>query len=215
VSSVAVELSTKIFDRLEGKTALIIGAGKMSLLTIQHLQSKGVRMVLVTNRTFAKAAEVAEQVSGRAVPFDSVVDCLSEADIVISSTGSSGFIIRRDHAHRAMNVRKNRPMFFIDIAVPRDIDPQVNEIDNVFLYDIDDLKAVAEKNRMERLKEAEKAEEIVEREAEMFWGKLKVLDITPTIREIQSRVEEMRRHEIEMTLKKMGALTEDPSEFFQ
>lgn len=212
VSSVAVELATKIFGKLEGKTALIIGAGKMSLLSIQHLQSRGVRVILVTNRTFQKAAELAEQIKGRAVPFENLIDCLSESDIVISSTGSETFIVRTEHALRAMNLRKNRPMFFIDIAVPRDIDPQINQIDNTFLYDIDDLRAVADKNRQERQKEAQRAEEIVSQETEIFWGKLKAMDIAPTIREIQSRIDSMRKREMERTLKKLGPLTPEQQE---
>ncbi len=212
VSSVAVELATKIFGKLEGKTALIIGAGKMSLLSIQHLQSRGVRVILVTNRTFQKAAELAEQIKGRAVPFENLIDCLSESDIVISSTGSETFIVRTEHALRAMNLRKNRPMFFIDIAVPRDIDPQINQIDNTFLYDIDDLRAVADKNRQERQKEAQRAEEIVSQETEIFWGKLKAMDIAPTIREIQNRIDTMRKREMERTLKKLGPLTPEQQE---
>ncbi len=208
VSSVAVDLAAKIFGKLEGKTAFIIGAGEMSVLSIQHLQARGVKMILVANRTFQKAAELAEQIKGRAVPFEGLTACLAESDIVISSTGSQTFIIRKEHAQRALSIRRNKPIFFIDIAVPRDIDPQINEMDNVFLYDIDDLTTVAEKNRQERLKEAEKAEEIVSRESEVFWTKLKATDIGPTIREIQSHIDELRRHEIEVTLKKMGPLTD-------
>jgi glutamyl-tRNA reductase len=209
ISSVAVELATKIFGRLDGKTALIVGAGKMSLQSIRHLQSRGVKLVLVTNRTFQNAAELAESIKGRAVPFESMVDCLAEADIIISSTGSSNFIIRKDDVVRAMSIRKNKPIFLIDIAVPRDIDPQINQIDNTFLYDIDDLKNVSEANRKEREKEADRAEEIVAREAELFWNRLKTLDIAPTIREIQNRIDTLRQSEIERTLKKIGPLTDE------
>jgi glutamyl-tRNA reductase len=212
VASVAVELASKIFGKLEEKTALIIGAGKMSLHSIQHLQADGIRVILVTNRTFQKAAELAESIKGRAVPFEDLSNCLAEADIVISSTGSQTFIVRKEHVQRAMAVRKNRPMFFMDIAVPRDLDPQINEIDNVFLYDIDDLKAVADKNRKERQKEAEKAEEIINREAELFWNKMKSLDVAPTIREIHSRIEALRRREVELTLKKLGEITPEQRE---
>jgi glutamyl-tRNA reductase len=208
VSSVAVELAAKIFDKLEGKTALVTGAGKMSVLALQHLQAHGVKNILVTNRTFQKAQELAQQIGGRAVPFDDITGCLAESDIVISSTGSQTFILKRDQVQRAMSLRKNRPMFFIDIAVPRDIDPQINGLDNVFLYDIDDLQNVAEKNRSQRNKEAEKAEEIVSHESELFWNKLKAVDIAPTIREIQQRIDDLRKHEMELTLKKMGPLSE-------
>ena len=212
VASVAVELASKIFGKLEEKTALIIGAGKMSIHSIQHLQSHGIRVIMVTNRTFQKAAELAECVKGRAVPFEDLSNCMAEADIVISSTGSQNFILRKEHVLRAMAARKNRPMFFMDIAVPRDLDPQINEIDNVFLYDIDDLKAVADKNRKERQKEAEKAEEIISREAELFWNKMKSLDVAPTIREIHSRIEALRRREVELTLKKLGEITPEQRE---
>jgi glutamyl-tRNA reductase len=212
VSSVAVELAAKIFDKLEDKTALIIGAGKMSFLALQHLQSRGVKTMLITNRTFKKAAELAEQIKGRAVPFENLIDCLTESDIVISSTGSSTFLVRKEHTHRAMTARKNRPMFFIDIAVPRDVDPQINQIDNVFLYDLDDLHSVVERNRQQRNKEAEKAEEIVSHESDFFWNRLKAIDIAPTIREIQKRIDELRKNEIEITLKKLGPLTESQKE---
>jgi glutamyl-tRNA reductase len=176
------------------------------------LQSRGVKVILVTNRTFQKAAELAEQIKGRAVPFENLIDCLAESDIVISSTGSPTFIVKKDHVHRAMSVRRNRPMFFIDIAVPRDIDPQINELGNVFLYDIDDLHSVAEKNRQHRQKEAEKAEQIVLQESELFWNKLKALDIVPTIRDIQRQIEDLRRREIDLTVKKMGPLSEQQKE---
>jgi glutamyl-tRNA reductase len=209
VSSVAVELASKIFGKLEGKTAFIIGAGKMSLLSIQHLQSRGVHVILVANRTFQRAAEIAEKIKGRAVPFEDLPDCLAESDIVISSTGSAHFIIKKEHAHRAMAIRKNRPMFFIDIAVPRDIDPQINQIGNIFLYDIDDLKSVAEENRRDRMKEAEKAEEMIQKETEAFWHRLESLDVVPTIHEIQARIESMRNREVELTLRKMGPVSKE------
>lgn len=209
VSSVAVELATKIFGKLDNKTALIIGAGKMSIHAIRHLQSRGIHMILVTNRTYEKAVELAKKIEGRALPFEELISRLSEADIVISSTGSQEFILRKEDVIKAMTVRKNRPIFFIDIAVPRDIDPKVNEIGNTFVYDIDDLKHVAESNRKEREKEANKAEEIVSAEAASFWTRLKTHDIHPTIREIQAKIEELRRNEIERTVKKMGPLTEE------
>lgn len=209
VSSVAVELATKIFGKLDNKTALIVGAGKMSVHAIRHLQSRGVRQILVANRTYEKAAEIAGQVQGQAVAFKDLSQRLAESDIVISSTGSPQFIIRKDDVQRAMTLRKNRPIFFIDIAVPRDIDPEINKIDNTFVYDIDDLKNVAEANRKERQREAEKAEEIVTAEAQLFWQKLKTHEIHPTIREIQNKIEELRRHEIERSMKRLGPLTDE------
>ena len=208
ISSVAVELAAKIFDKLEDKTVYVIGAGKMSVLALQHLQTRGVKTILVTNRTLQKAAELADRVKGKAVPFEDLTGCLAESDIVISSTGSQQFILRKEQVHRAMSLRKNRPMFFIDIAVPRDIDPQINQLDNVFLYDIDDLQSVAENNRQQRHKEAERAEEIIARESEVFWNKLKAVDIAPTIREIQQHIDELRKQEIELTIKRMGPLSD-------
>jgi glutamyl-tRNA reductase len=212
VSSVAVELAAKIFDRLDGKTAFVIGAGKMSVLALQHLQSHGIKLILVTNRSFQKAAQLAEQIKGRAVPFEDLPACLAESDIVISSTGSPTFIVKKEHVQKAMSLRRNRPIFFIDIAVPRDIDPQINQMDNIFLYDIDDLHSVAEKNRQKREKEAEKAEGMVLQEAEHFWNKLKAADVAPTIREIQEQLDSLRMHELERTMKKMGPLTEEQKE---
>jgi glutamyl-tRNA reductase len=212
ISSVAVELASKIFGRLDGKTALIVGAGKMSVHAIRHLQSRGIRLILVTNRTFQNAADLAEMIKGRAVPFEDLTDCLAEADIVISSTGSTNFILRKEHIQRAMVIRKNKPMFLIDIAVPRDVDPQVNQIDNIFLYDIDDLNNVADANRKEREKEAVRAEEIVEREADQFWNRLKTLDIAPTIREIQERIDALRDIELQRALKRLGPLNAEQKE---
>ena len=212
VASIAVDLAAKIFDKLEGKTAFVIGAGKMSLLALQHLQARGVKTILITNRSFQKAAEVAEQIKGRAVPIETMTDCLAESDIVISSTGSQNFILKKEQVHNAMSIRKNHPIFLIDIAVPRDIDPSINEIDNVFLYDMDDLQSVADKNKQQRLKEAEKAEEMISHESELFWNKLKAADIAPTIREIQQHIDHLRLNEIERTLKRMGPLSEEQKE---
>ena len=182
VGSVAVELANKIFGDLDGKTALILGAGKMGLLSVRHLRSRGVRKLIIINRTFQKAADLAVEIKGHAAPLEALSECLAEADIVISSTGSQRFLIHREDAQLAISQRKNRPIFFIDIGVPRDVDPEVNQLANVFLYDIDDLKTVMDKNLKEREKEAEKAEEMIAREAESFWNRLKELDIAPTIR---------------------------------
>jgi len=209
VGSVAVELANKIFGDLEGKTALILGAGKMGLLSVRHLRSRGVRKLIIINRTFHKAADLAEQIKGHAAPLEALGECLAESDIVISSTGSQHFLINREDAQRAISLRKNRPIFFIDIGVPRDVDPEVNQLDNVFLYDIDDLKIVMDKNLKEREKEAEKAEEMIAREAESFWNRLKELDIAPTIREIQARLDAMRAAEVDRTLKKLGPLNDE------
>lgn len=209
VSSVAVELATKIFGKLDGKAALIVGAGKMGVQAINYMKSRGIQNIQVTNRTYQKAAELAAQIQARAVPFENLAQSIAESDIVISSTGSPSFIIGKELIQQAMARRKKRPIFFIDIAVPRDIDPLINQIDNVFLYDIDDLKHVVDANRKEREKEAEKAEQLVLREAEIFWSKLKSFDVAPTIREIQARVDALRQREIERSIKKLGTLSDE------
>src|SRR5499433_1572941 len=158
VSFAAVELARKIFGDLSGKTVMIIGASKMGELAAKHLKRAGVSSVLVTNRTFDRAVELAQVFEGAAVPFEHFTDHMDRADIVISSTGAPHFIISRTLAEQVIHRRKNRPIFFIDIAVPRDIDPTVNEIDNAYLYDIDDLQAVIDENLKERMKEASRAE---------------------------------------------------------
>ncbi|HSP07575.1 MAG TPA: glutamyl-tRNA reductase, partial [Acidobacteriota bacterium] len=209
MSSVAVDLASKIFGELSGKTALVIGAGKMIVLSIRHLQSHGVKNMLIANRTFQKAAEIATQVGGTAVPFETLADHLSQSDIVISSTGSSDFILRKDQVARAMALRRNRPMLLVDIAMPRDIDPQVHEIGNVYLYAIDNLKALTERNQQERREEAREAEEIVAREAQICWSKLKELDAAPAIQELQGKAEELRRREVESGLLQLGDVSEE------
>src|SRR5205085_7000922 len=162
ISYAAVELARKIFGDLSGKTVMIIGASKMGELAAKHLKRAGVSSVLVTNRTFERAVELAQVFEGAAVPFEHFADHMVGADIVITSTGAPHFIIGKNLAEQIIHRRKNRPMFFIDIAVPRDIDPGVNEIDNAFLYDIDDLQQVIDTNLKERLKEAMRAEEIID-----------------------------------------------------
>src|SRR6516165_4266584 len=162
ISYAAVELARKIFGDLSGKTVMIIGASKMGELAAKHLKRAGASSVLVTNRTFERAVELAKVFQGAAVPFEHFTDHIDRADIVISSTGAPHFIINKPMAEQVIHRRKNKPVFFIDIAVPRDIEPSVNEIDNAFLYDIDDLQQVIDANLKERVKEAMKAEEIVD-----------------------------------------------------
>src|SRR5712692_8329439 len=197
VSYAAVELARKIFGDLSGKTVMIIGASKMGELAAKHLKRVGVSSVLVTNRTFERAVELAKVFEGAAIPFEHFVDHMVGADIVITSTGAPHFIIGKNLAEQVLHRRKNKPMFFIDIAVPRDIDPAVNEIDNAFLYDIDDLQQVIDGNLKERLKEAMRAEEIVDHEVEAFCLKMQAREIVPTIVELRDGLEKLRRDEIE------------------
>lgn len=197
ISYAAVELARKIFGELTGKTVMIIGASKMGELAAKHLKRNGVSSVLVTNRTFERAVELARVFEGAAVPFEHFTDHMDRADIVISSTGAPHFIIGRSLAEQIIHRRKNKPMFFIDIAVPRDVDPSVNEIDNAFLYDIDDLQQVIDANLKERLKEASRAEEIIDTEVQEFCRKMQSREVVPTIVAIRDSVEKVRRDEIE------------------
>jgi len=197
ISYAAVELARKIFGDLSGKTVMIIGASKMGELAAKHLKRNGVSSVLVTNRTFERAVELAQVFEGAAVPFEHFVDHIDRADIVISSTGAPHFIITKMLAEQIIHRRKNRPMFLIDIAVPRDIDPAVNEIDNAFLYDIDDLQQVIDANLKERMKEASKAEEIIDSEVQAFCVKMQSREVVPTIVQLRDSLEKLRRDEIE------------------
>jgi glutamyl-tRNA reductase len=197
ISFAAVELARKIFGDLSGKTVMIIGASKMGELAAKHLKRNGVSSVLVTNRTFERAVELAQVFEGAAVPFEHFTDHMDRADIVISSTGAPHFIIGKPLAEQIMHRRKYKPMFFIDIAVPRDIDPTVNEIDNAFLYDIDDLQQVIDSNLKERLREASRAEEIIASEVEAFCRKMQSREVVPTIVQLRDNLEKARREVIE------------------
>ena len=197
VSYAAVELARKIFGDLSGKTVMIIGASKMGELAAKHLRRAGASSVLVTNRTFERAVELAKVFEGAAVPFEHFTDHMAGADIVITSTGAPHFIIGKNLAEQVIHRRKNKPIFFIDIAVPRDIDPAVNQIDNAFLYDIDDLQQVIDANLKERFKEAMRAEQIVDDEVEAFCLKMQTQDVVPTIVQLRESLEKVRRDEIE------------------
>jgi glutamyl-tRNA reductase len=207
VSFVAVELAKRIFARLEGKEVLIVGAGEMCELAAHHLVREGVQRVLVTNRTWERAVELAERFHGEAIPFSELPNALLRADIVISSTGSPDFIVKREEVSDIIRKRKNSPLFFIDIAVPRDIDPQVNTIDNVYLYNIDDLQEVAEANIKDRLQEAGRAEAIVAMEVEKFCSWYQSLEVVPTIVSLQAKMEKMREKELEKTLSALPQLS--------
>ena len=168
VSFVAAELAGRIFDSLADKAVLVVGAGEMAELVVTHLQKAGVRRLTLTNRTFANAVALAEKFHGGAVRFEQLAEQLAESDIVISSTGAQGHVIDVEMVRQAERIRKGRPMFLIDIAVPRDVDPQVGTLPNVYCYDIDDLQTVAEANTRERESEAVRAQRIVEQEVERF-----------------------------------------------
>jgi glutamyl-tRNA reductase len=197
ISFAAVELARKIFGDLKDKTVMIIGASKMGELAAKHLKRNGVASVLVTNRTFERAVEAARLFEGAAIPFEHFTDHMVHADIIISSTGAPHFVITKTLAEQVMHKRKNKPMFFIDIAVPRDVEPSVNDIDSAYLYDIDDLQQVIDANLKERMKEAGRAEEIVDSEVESFCTRMQSREIVPTIVQLKDSVEKLRREEIE------------------
>ncbi|WP_298036178.1 glutamyl-tRNA reductase [uncultured Desulfuromonas sp.] len=199
VSFAAVELSRKIFDTIDDKTVLLIGAGEMCELAARHFVNNGVSKVLVTNRTFERAEKLAEEFQGRAIAFDDFPDHLHQVDIVLTSTGAPNFILGHKKVEEVIRQRKNKPMFFIDIAVPRDIDPKVNKVPNVYLYDVDDLQGVVQANLKERHKEAKKAEGIVDQEIGQFHKWLASLELKPTIVSLRRKIEEIRRGELEKT----------------
>lgn len=200
VSSVAVELAKKIFGTLEKKTVLLMGAGEMCELAARHLVSEGAEKILVTNRTDDRAVTLAQQFKGDAIPFEELGQGLRKTDIVISATNSPQYLIGHDQITKVMKDRKQRPIFFIDIADPRDIEPKVGDIANVYLYNIDDLQKVAHENIKDREKEAQKAEAIVKDEVVKFVNWYHSLDVTPTIVALRKKFEEIRKKELEKTL---------------
>jgi glutamyl-tRNA reductase len=215
VSYVAVELARKIFGELKDKNVLLVGAGKMSELAAKHLVRSGGRATVLGGRTFEKAAELAAALGGKAAPLESLRDELARTDIVISGTGAPGIVIQEadvESARAARRGRHARPLFLIDIAVPRDIDPAVRKIGGVFLYDLDDLKTVAEANLRERLKESAAAEALVEREVREFLDWQKAREVVPLLNELRRRAEEIRRHELDKARRRIGPLTAEQDE---
>ncbi len=209
VSSAAVELALQVFGKLRDHTVLIVGAGETSELTATHLKAHGIEKILVTNRTFEAAEDLARRVGGRAVPFEDLEEHLSAADIVISSTAAPHYVITRERVERAFKHRRHRPMFLIDIAVPRDLDPDINRVRDAYLYDIDDLQHVVEQNRSEREKEAQHAERIVEQELASVNDWLRSLEVVPTIASLRETVEDIRRSELQRLGNKMSDLTDE------
>lgn len=196
ISYAAVQLAKKIFGDLAGKTILLIGAGEMAELAARHLLGQGVGRIVVTNRTETRAAALAEQFRGTAVPFESFPAILPEADIVITSTGAPGFVVGAPMVAEALRRRRNRLLFLIDIAVPRDIDPAAGEIENVFLYNIDHLQGVVDANRERRGGEAQKAEAIVAAEVAAFESWFNALEVVPTIVALREKLEGIQRAEL-------------------
>ncbi len=207
VSYAAVELARKIFGSLKGKSVMIVGSGKMGELAARHLRRSGAEKILVTNRTWERALEFARIFDGTAVPYDRFKAMLHEVDIVIASTGADHYLILPEDMRRAIAARKNKPMFLIDIAVPRNIDPVVNQIGGVFLYDVDDLEGVVTANIQERAKQAEDAERIVRDEVDQMMMRLKIEQVKPTIVSLQGQLEEIRLGEVTKLFRKAPGLT--------
>ena len=200
VSSVAVDLAKRIFDRFDDKTVMLIGAGKMGDLMARHLQSVGVQTLMVTNRTFERALAVAENMHANPIRFEDFVRYLAMCDLVIGCAGAPEVLIDAATVEKILRERKHKTMFFLDIGDRRNFDPLINDLDNVYLYNIDDLKSVADENLQERASEAEKAEEIVREEVQSFARWLASLEQVPTIMSLRQRFEEIRLRELEKSL---------------
>lgn len=207
IASVAVELARKIFGSLQGRTVFLVGAGKMSELAARHLVQQGAGSILVTNRTLERARRMAENFQGQVIPFDQLYEAASQADIVISSTGAPHPIFRREHGQAFMHRRRNRPMFFIDIAVPRDVDPEMGKLEGIFVYDIDDLQQVAAAHMAERSREATDAETLIAGEVERFHQRLLTVNVAPAIVALQRQAEEIRQAELRRSQARLGSLS--------
>ncbi|MCU1223011.1 MAG: glutamyl-tRNA reductase [Edaphobacter sp.] len=209
IASVAVDLARKIFGTLQGKTVLLVGAGKMSELAARHLIQQGAANILVANRTQSRAEKIAAEFNGQVIPFDLLYENADRADIVITSTGAPQKLFGRSHAQHFLHRRRHRPMFFIDIAVPRDVDPSMNDVEGCFVYDIDDLQQVAAANLADRSREAAAAETIVSREVEKYEQRLQSRDAVPAIIALQQNAEAIREAELARATKRLASLTPD------
>ena len=207
VSYAAVELAREIFGSLKHQRVMLIGAGKMSELAARHLLRSGVQQILVTNRTQSRAKDLAELVRGTIVPYEQYRARLKDVDIVITSSGASEYILRKDEMKKIIESRKNKPMFLIDIAVPRNIEPSVNELDNIFLYDIDDLQRVVDENLKGRMDQAAEADKIVAEEVERLEHWMRTRQVGPVIVSLQEHLEQIRQAEFERVRGKLGTLT--------
>ncbi|AIY08285.1 glutamyl-tRNA reductase [Paenibacillus polymyxa] len=208
VSYAAVELGKRIFGMFTDKKVLILGAGKMSELTVKHLYSGGAAEVIVANRTLSRAEDLASKFNGTPVTMEEGMNRLADVDIVISSTGAQGYILDRNRVEASMKRRQSRPLFMIDIAVPRDLDPAIGELQNVFLYDIDDLEGIVESNLEMRRTEAAKIEHMIEDELSEFYQWLKTMGVRPVIRALQEKSESIHQDTLESLYNKLPELDE-------
>ncbi len=212
ISYAAVQLAKKIFGHLNDKNVLLVGAGEMAELAAEHLVGQGIGSVIVANRTLERAVGLAKRFRGKAVSIQELVAQLKHVDIIISSTGATEIILHKEEVKSVMRARMNRPLFFIDIAVPRDLDPRLNELENVYLYDIDDLSNVVEINKSEREKEAVKAARIVDEETLKFERWFVGLAVIPTIQALKEKVDSIGQLELSRTLARMPDMTESERE---
>lgn len=208
VSYAAVELAKKLFHSLQGRTVLCIGAGETAELTVRHLVAAGAQRIVVANRTVERAERLAEQFGGRAVPLEAIPAELPATDIIVSSTGAPGYVLTREHLLTALRGRRGRPIFLFDIAVPRDVDPAVGQLEGAFLYDIDDLQQVVAQNLQERAREARRVERILEEELARFQSWLRAQEVVPTIRQLRDKVEAIRQSELQKALNRLPDLND-------
>ena len=206
ISYAAIELGRKIFGHLQGKQVMLIGAGEMAELAVEHLIRQRSGHIYVANRTFERGMELASAYNGTAIRFEEIPDYVKQVDIIISSTGAKGYILHKPQIKSVMRGRRNRPIFFIDIAVPRDIDPQINTLNNVYVYDIDDLKDVVDDNLEDRNREAHKANRIIDEAVINFRRWFQELGVVPTIKALRLKVQEVGRQEVRKTLQQMSHL---------
>ena len=208
ISYAAIELARKIFGSLEAKKVLLIGAGEMAELAVEHLIHNNAKNIFVANRTFERSVKLAKKFKGKAIRFEEITDYLQRVDIVISSTGSPDFVIMRDHVKGVMRIRRNRPLFFIDIAVPRDVDPEINKLNNAYIYDIDDLKGVVDENIESRQHEAVKGERIVDEAVIRFREWYDNMEVVPTIVALRNKIDGIAKNEINKTMRSLEHLSE-------
>lgn len=212
ISFVAVELARRVFDTLKGSTVLLIGAGEMAELAARHLRNYGAERILISNRTLERATELAAEMNGEVIPFADFANNLAIADIVLCSTAAPAFLIRREHVRQALNARRNRPMLLIDISVPRNVDPEISTLDNVFVFDVDDLENVVTSNLQGREQEALRAEAIVEVEAERFLASNAQGSLQEVIGSFRREIGLMARTELERSRKRLGDLSPQQEE---
>ena len=212
ISFAAVELAKKIFTDLSKRVFMLLGAGEMAELAAKHLISTGVKEVLVSNRTFERACELSKEFKGRPIKFEEFIQEMVRTDIVICSTGAPTYILTKNQMQKVMRERKQRQVFIIDISVPRNIDPGINDLDNVYLYNVDDLHGVVDANMFERQKEAEKAEKIIEEEIDTFLKWQSSLDSVPTIVALREKAEEIKKEELDKLLHKIPGIGEKERE---